>query len=345
MNELVTFHNEDSSERGDLSALCSEGRITGDFDQQASLCRGIDVSVMQLSEGRFEGRLALHHSEKIATHLSICSQSTEQLMIADANRFVFCMCPSEAPAHAVFGNASLNSSVFVLPPRGESVAILPADFPLVMMTVDRDFLLQSDSLLPGAAAWFQRLGPDGESINSQTLASRLRTEAIMRLRNTQGGVDQEKGRTLDRLSVSNVANSFSLEWLKEERFHSPKRSAALERFLKARNIVRQNPHNLAGNGQHAIFKLGSKRSVEQAFAERVDMGPLSYARLVRLHNARQKLKDVTFLRESIGNIAAQEGFWEWSRFTSYYSRHFGELPSQTRENAAPPGLSQQAIAG
>lgn len=345
MNELVIFQNADLFEEVELSAPYAEGFITRDFDQHTSPCKGIDITVMQLSEGSFEGRLGLEQSEKVAIHLSNCTQSIELQMIADANRFVFCTCPSETSTHAVFGNASLSSSVFVLPPHGETVAILPAGVPLLTMTVDRDLLLQSDSLLPGAAAWLLELGPDGESINSQTLARRMRTVAFMRLENAQGSAEQGKRRILDRLFFSNIANSISLEWLKEERFHSPKRSAALERFMRARSVVRQNPHNLAGNGQHAIFKLGSKRSVEQAFADRVDMGPLSYARLVRLHNARQKLKDVKLHRESIGNIAAQEGFWEWSRFTSYYGRHFGELPSQTRENAIPPSLSAQAIAG
>ena len=347
MNDLVTFGNADTFEKVELEALNDEGCITDDFDLHASLYRGIDIGLMQLSEGGFKSRLGLGLSEKIAIHLSICTQSVEQHMIADANKFVFCICPSETCSRDIFGNARSSSSVFVLPPRGEAVAIVTANVPLLTMTVDRDFLLQCDSLLPGAAAWFQGLGPDGETINSQTLVNRLRTDAFAKLRSARGDQDREQLGKMDQIWVSTLANSLSLEWLKEEKFHSPKRPAALERFLKARCVVWQNPHNLAGNGQHAIFKLGSKRSVEQAFAERVDMGPLSYARLVRLHNARRKLMDQKFARESIGNIAAQEGFWEWSRFTSYYGRHFGELPSQTREHAAPTttNLSQQAMAG
>lgn len=345
MNDLATIGNADSFERVELAALQNEGCSTDNFDHHANLYKGIDVRLMQLSDGSFKGRLGLGLSEKIAIHFSICTRSVEQHMIADANKFVFCIAPSETCSHAVFGNASLNSSVFILPPRGEAVAIVPEDVPLLTMTVDRDVLLQCDGLLPAVAAWFQAIGPEGETINSLSLASRLRTDAIAKLCSAHGQQDKQHLRTMDQLFVSNIANSFSLEWLKEKRFLSPKRSAALQRFLKARCLVWKNPHNLAGNGQHAIFKLGSKRSVEQAFAERVDMGPLSYARLVRLHNARRKLSDTRFARESIGNIAAQEGFWEWSRFTSYYGKHFGELPSQTRENAAPSDLSPQAMAG
>ena len=345
MNDLVTFANTDSFEKIDLATLNTEGCITGDFDLHAGLYKGIDVRLMQLGEGSFEGRLGRGMSEKVTIHLSVCNQSVEQHVIADANRFAFCVSPSKTHAHAVFGNANLSAPVLVLPPRGEAVMIVPAGVPLLTMTIDRDFMLQSESLLSGVAAWFEALGPDGETIDSQTLASRLLNDVSLKLWDEVGIRSREQLQAMDQLSVSNVANAFSLGWLKEKGFRSPKRPAAQERFLKARRVVQQNPHNLAGNGQHAIFKLGSKRSVEQAFAERVDMGPLSYARRVRLHTARQKLKDERFHRESIGNIAAQEGFWEWSRFTSYYGRHFGELPSQTRENAASPNVPEQAMAG
>jgi len=345
MNDLVTIGNAGSFEQIDLAAPIDEGCMRDDFDLHASLYRGIETGLMQLSEGGFKRRVGLGLSEKIAIHLSMYTQSVEKHMIADENTFVFCICPSETNSCALFGNARSNASVFVLPPCGNAVAIVPADVPFLTMAVDADFLLQCDCLLPGAAAWFRSLGPDGEAIKSRTLVKRLQTDAFAKLRNAHGHPGQQHLRTMDQLFVSNIANSFSLEWLKEEKFHSPKRPAALDRFLKARHLVWQNPHNLAGNGQHAIFKLGSKRSVEQAFAEYVDMGPLSYARLVRLHNARRKLGDEKFARESIGNIAAQEGFWEWSRFTSYYGRHFGELPSQTRENAASSSSSREAMAG
>nr|WP_319383610.1 helix-turn-helix domain-containing protein [uncultured Roseibium sp.] len=345
MNDLVTLANMGSFDRIDLTDLTAERFDTNDFDHHASLYRGIDAKMMQLSEGVFMGQLLRGLSERASVQLSVCNQSVEQHIVADANSFVFCICPDGTDSPAVFGNSAAVSWVFVLPPRGEAVAVLPAMVPLLIMTVDREMLLRSDSLLPEIAAWFENLAPDGETISSQVLVSRLTGDALLKLRSGAGLRAQEQIHTLDQLAVSNIANSLSLEWLKKSGFHIPRRSAALERFVKARLIVRQNPNNLTGNTQHPIFELGSKRSVEQAFAERVGMGPLSYARLVRLHNARQKLRDGKLDRESIGNIAAQEGFWEWSRFTSYYGRHFGELPSQTREHATRLTESRQALAG
>lgn len=345
MNDLVTLANMGSFDWSGLTDLTAERFDTNDFDHHASLYKGIDAKMMQLSEGVFMGQLVRGLSESAAVQVSVCNQSVEQHIVADANSFVFCICPHSTASPAVFGNSAADSWVFVLPPRGEAVAVLPANLPLLIMTVEREMLLRSDSLLPEVAVWLDNLAPDGETICSQVLVSRLMGDALSKLRSGTGLRAQEHIHTLDQLAVSNIANTLSLEWLKKSGFHIPKRPAALERFVKARLIVRQNPHNLTGNTQHTIFELGSKRSVEQAFAERVGMGPLSYARLVRLHTARQKLRDGKLDRESIGNIAAQEGFWEWSRFTSYYGKHFGELPSQTRENATQLNASRQALAG
>ena len=84
----------------------------------------------------------------------------------------------------------------------------------------------------------------------------------------------------------------------------------------------------------ALRELGSQRSLEKAFSDFAFMGPLAYLRVARLHNARRKLLDPGRTDQSIGDIAAEEGFWDWSRFTSYYRRQFGELPSRTRERVS-----------
>ena len=55
---------------------------------------------------------------------------------------------------------------------------------------------------------------------------------------------------------------------------------------------------------------------------------------MRLHNVRSKLLDPSRLLVSIGDIAAEEGFWDGGRFAAYYRRQFSELPSVTRERLA-----------
>ena len=129
---------------------------------------------------------------------------------------------------------------------------------------------------------------------------------------------------LPRRRISFIAES-SLSLLSEERL----------KRLKANGFKGMLP------GIESWFEMGAKSKTGRAtglekvrqVSEHVNMGPRSYARIVRLHNARRKLREERYFDESIGNIAAQEGFWDWSRFTAYYSKHFGELPSATRRKA------------
>ena len=79
---------------------------------------------------------------------------------------------------------------------------------------------------------------------------------------------------------------------------------------------------------------GSPRSIQLAFAERIQTTPLRYFRAMRLQRARKALLAAAGDRSStIGDIAAAHGFWNWSRFTQLYRRQFGEAPSETRARA------------
>ena len=55
MNDLVTFQNLGSFDRIELSALSARGCPTDDLDHHAGLYKGIELKLMQLGEGAFEG--------------------------------------------------------------------------------------------------------------------------------------------------------------------------------------------------------------------------------------------------------------------------------------------------
>ena len=79
---------------------------------------------------------------------------------------------------------------------------------------------------------------------------------------------------------------------------------------------------------------GSPRSIQLAFAERIQMTPRRYFRTIRLHRARHTLlTGVGGRSATIGDIAAAHGFWNWSLFTQLYRLQFGEAPSETRARA------------
>ena len=60
------------------------------------------------------------------------------------------------------------------------------------------------------------------------------------------------------------------------------------------------------------------------------MGFSAYHRLLRLHAVRRSLRTNHQKERSIGDIAAEFGFLNWSYFGEQYRAAFGERPSDTR---------------
>lgn len=336
MNELVGFNKLENFEELNTDSSVLRKCDSDDLEHHASLFRGVALESIQLSPGAFEGSVLSAVVDRISIHVSQSMQAIEQCMKVDQDKFLFCICLCENCKDTVFGVQGAGSWIYVLPPGGEAIAPTPIQCPLLLMTVECQALLNSDNLVPDVGNWFRTLKRDGEFVRSQRLASRIQDDALMTLQSAKGILTANGTRTaqiIHQAMISSIAAGFSLEWLERGDFAVVHRTPALDRFLKARHLLAARDLYQGSEGNDALSKLGSKRSVEQAFSEHVNMGPRSYARIVRLHNARRKLREQRFFNESIGNIAAQEGFWDWSRFTAYYSKHFGELPSATRRKA------------
>jgi len=78
----------------------------------------------------------------------------------------------------------------------------------------------------------------------------------------------------------------------------------------------------------------SRRSLHRAFADTLNMGPVTYLRYKRLSTVRQILKHSDPAVVKIGDIAFEHGFFDPGRFAAYYRAHFGESPSQTLAQSA-----------
>ncbi|MBN3756561.1 helix-turn-helix domain-containing protein [Paraburkholderia sp. Tr-20389] len=69
----------------------------------------------------------------------------------------------------------------------------------------------------------------------------------------------------------------------------------------------------------------SRRTVQYAFQEALDLNPVAYLRAVRLNHVRRELR----LGATVTNAATKWGFLHLGSFASDYRRMFGELPSTT----------------
>ncbi|MEO0978151.1 MAG: helix-turn-helix domain-containing protein [Pseudomonadota bacterium] len=301
-----------------------------DFDQQAALYKNIDMRYRQLTRGRFDGALFSAPLGRSAIHMEYCSQSIEKEYFLRSNSFSISLLMDELPS-LVRGQSYTNEHILVLPPNGENFCVTPPGCTLLIITVAADVLLQSLALIPQVADWFRSVGTDGQCIQSLWLSNRLKADAFMALESARGAAASNRLRAVDENMIFSVANSFSMEWMKHQSITQYQISPAYERFRRERHRLINQVIAEQTASLNLPLLAGSKRSVEQAFATHVQLGPLAYSRLLRLHQARHHLRDRSRLNDSTGDIASDTGFWDRSRFSDYYRKQFGELPSETRQ--------------
>ncbi|MBV4495522.1 helix-turn-helix domain-containing protein [Pseudomonas sp. SWRI12] len=77
----------------------------------------------------------------------------------------------------------------------------------------------------------------------------------------------------------------------------------------------------------------SRRTVQNSFRSVTETTPVNYLRSVRLNGVRRTLMSTPATHLSIGDAAAQWGFFHLSHFAAEYQALFAELPSQTTRAA------------
>ena len=93
--------------------------------------------------------------------------------------------------------------------------------------------------------------------------------------------------------------------------------------------IERNVHRAVGIEELSRVACLSPRSLQMAFAECFDAGPMTYSRRVRLSRARQELTTSDPREVQVSDLVARWGFPSASAFTRLYRQNFGELPSQT----------------
>lgn len=88
----------------------------------------------------------------------------------------------------------------------------------------------------------------------------------------------------------------------------------------------------------------SQRTIQKSFHAVTQTTPVDYLRSIRLNAVRRQLLSTSAPALSVGQAAANWGFFHLSHFATAYKCLFGELPSQTRRAVArivaAPGTDQ-----
>lgn len=87
----------------------------------------------------------------------------------------------------------------------------------------------------------------------------------------------------------------------------------------------------------------SPRTLEHGFRDLFDLTPVGFLHLLRLHAVRRELSDGDGAGRTVREVADHWGFQQHGRFSGYYRKAFGELPSETRQRVAKPVKGKGAV--
>jgi AraC family ethanolamine operon transcriptional activator len=73
----------------------------------------------------------------------------------------------------------------------------------------------------------------------------------------------------------------------------------------------------------------SERTLQYAFKDIMGMSPVTYLHRLRLHRARNELRQADTSSTTVTDVAMNWGFWHFGAFSQAYKNCFGEVPSKT----------------
>lgn len=304
------------------------------FERQAEQLTGYDQSYLQLTAGAFRGRfLSAHLDDSLSVHLEYCNQGLEQEVAGRPDCYCFGLVLAESTGFCASGVSMGMDDLLLLPPGSDFHLLSPVDGAVMAISVNREALALYRPLLARTVDWLQGLPTRPHVLHEPALASHLRTDVQLALETAGQEHTAVCGQELARALLGSLLSTLAVRVAGEP---AAKRAAPVsyQRFVHCRQLLDLADEAAWSTDNLASLTATSKRSVEASFTHTVAMGPLSYLRLRRLHRVRAELLDPGNAAQSIGDLAARHGFWDWSHFTGHYRRLFGESPSQTRLRVA-----------
>lgn len=311
-----------------------------DFDEQAQQLVGHDQSYIQLSSGPFSGRfLSCFLNPNVSIHIEHCNQALEQTVIGHPDAFSIAVIINEHDRFRPNGRSFSASDVLFLPPKGNLHICSSVNGAILAVVVQKDFLLGQAGLSQRAVDFLNDADADTDIrlLHAPQLADRIREDVVQAVESaSQVGCSPDAATVSGTALTAGISAKLSLELSRADMLSGPSFDSSYERFFECRESIIRDWDKIHDMESLLWQTNTSRRSLQQSFKTQVETGPLAYHRIIRLHMARRALLDSELLEASIGDVAAEHGFWNWSQFTQHYRNHFGELPSQTRMNIGKP---------
>lgn len=214
--------------------------------------------------------------------------------------------PASAEADSIYGGAASYATI----------SLAPSDLTSVLGGEDH---------LTDSAFWNRRSVRHGNPRTHQQIKRRL-AGMTSNFERMAAGASVQAADFLRREIIEDFLTSFIDT-------SSPGRNSS--RYTRARLVYEvENYVDAAGGRPIHISELCSalkvsRRSLQRAFTETLNMGPITYLRRRRLSAIHEILKRSDPAMVNISQVALEHGFPEPGRFAAYYRSLFRESPSET----------------
>jgi AraC-like DNA-binding protein len=227
-----------------------------------------------------------------------------------------------------------DSSLFFLQGGEEFMFHMPLGMELLAITFERDLFEQALAQTASAKEISQLLRQPVIKVSTQRYAEarhRMLAAFSQTLLSEELDNSQDREMALEQTMLGELLQLMTDPACdKQQRTPSSTRSYIVE---KCHRLATAQLNNVPSVDELCQRLQVSRRTVQNSFRSVTETTPVNYLRSVRLNGVRRTLMSTPASRLSIGDAAAQWGFYHLSHFAAEYQALFAELPSQTARAA------------
>lgn len=306
-----------------------------DIHVHAATVQEWNQNYSQLTAGSLKSSLMQLKSARCHVFREQINQRVVQHGEAPRGKVCFAVPISIGGSIRMQGREADGSSLFFLRGGEEFMFHMPMGMDLLAITFERELFEQALAQAPSAKEIGTLLRQPVIKVPAQRFAEcRRRLLAMF----SEAMVNEELGNTQDReRELEHAMLDELLQLMNDPACDRQQRSgSSTQSFIveKCHRLAMSETLNVPSVIELCQRLRVSRRTVQNSFRSVAETTPLNYLRSVRLNGVRRTLTSIRASELSIGDAAAQWGFYHLSHFAAEYQELFGELPSQTERTAA-----------
>ncbi len=309
-----------------------ERHLNCDADTQARSLRGWNQCYDQLSAGRFVGMTLDVHLDGAQLFREHTSHALRQKGCAPEGAYLFAINVEPSVQSRFLGSLVTQDSLLLAADGTDFEFCSPAHYVGCGVTIKEEAVKSYAAVIGADLPDTHATGHD--VIHAGAAVARLRSvllSAFNGLERDQRVLENENARRSLYEDLLGLVFD-ALQGAESERRDQPTSHRHARIVGLAEEYVLSRPFESVSVADLCRHVGASRRLLQYAFQNVMDMPPNRYLRAIRLCRVRRELKAVGG-SVNVQDAAARWGFWHLGHFALYYKQMFGERPSDTVRRA------------